>query len=459
MKSLFLDKKIHFIGVGGISMNALAKYALLQGAKISGSDLVWSTRLAELEVLGAKVWQGSCPYLIDADMVVFSSAIPQNDAELVYCKNRKIVCQERFEFLRTISQNFGCCVAIAGTHGKTTATAMLTSILLEANSKFTAHIGGEVVGLGNLIVRGDDIFLTEACEFRRSFLELSPNIAVVLNIESDHPDCYRDVEELEEAFQTFAMNTKPDGIVILPCEYKYILTKSHKICFQTVNSMNSFCDYMAEIVGQQNGMFTFDVIEKGKNIARVELNVKGKHNISNALASFCVARQLDIDIDCIVKGLENFQGVKRRFETYGKIENTPVIFDYAHHPSEIISSIECAKSTYEKVMVVFQPHTFSRSASLIEGFKNCFYGANWLGVLPTYSAREKKEDGIDSEKLFEEILKNSANLKTTKKYVFLHDFDEAVANIKKHASQFDCILVLGAGDVIDIAQMLFENPV
>jgi len=451
----FSNKKIHFIGIGGISLSALAKLMVHYGATVSGSDAVQSERLDELKEMGIQVWVGSHPEFVDADFVVFTSALNSNDAELRFAINSGVPVFERHEFLGVVSQNFGKVIAIAGTHGKTTTTAMLTAIFSVAKKKFTAHIGGDVIGYSNLVVQGDEYFITEACEFRRSFLSLRPDIAVVLNIESDHPDCFHNEKELFTAFESFVSNVKENGSVVVRQGFEEICKSEHTITFSNKNSTTRECTYQAV---RRDGLTStgneFDVYEKGELICAIQLKHQGDHNIQNAIAAFSVARECGIAVNDIKFALENFQGVKRRFEEMGSVKGAKIIFDYAHHPSEIRASISVARKQYPRLAVLFQPHTYSRTRSLLPAFVTCFSDADLLAVLPTYAAREKESDGVGASKLFLELLCGHEKSAVTSRYNLLNGLEDGAQFIKKMAIDYDCFLMLGAGDIIDISNML-----
>ena len=455
MINSFSNKKIHFIGIGGISLSALAKLMMHYGAKVSGSDAVDSERLDELRAKGAKIWVGSRPNQINADFVVFTSAISPADLELCFARSVGIPTYERHEFLGTVASGFKTVIAVSGTHGKTTTTGMLTAIFYQAKKLFTSHIGGDVLGFSNLVTCGDEYFITEACEFRRSFLSLYPDIAVVLNIESDHPDCFHNEMELFYAFEKFTENVKDGGCVVIKSGFEDICKNEHIITFSNENSIMEKCTYSAVRRGSENfAVNSFEVYENNQILCEINLQLLGEHNVSNALAAFAVARKCGIEIEDIKTALENFKGVKRRFEVMGNIKGAEIIFDYAHHPSEIRASISVARRQYRKLAVVFQPHTYSRTLSLLPAFLNCFSSADLLAILPTYAAREVESDGMSAEALFVNLLQGHDKNAVTSRYNLLDGLEDGARFIMKTAEDYDCILVLGAGDVIDIAQML-----
>lgn len=455
MRSAYLGKRVHFIGIGGISLSALAKLAISFGAEVSGSDQKEGEKLNELRLLGAKVWTGSHPELIDADIAVFTSAIAPDDPELVFVKKNVEKVFERHEFLGQISRGYKKVIAVSGTHGKTTTTAMLTEIFKAADMSFTAHIGGDIVGSSNLVGSGTDYFITEACEYKRSFLSLMPDIAVILNVESDHPDCFTSDADLCAAFSEFAKNVKENGSVVVKQGYEDICKDAHTVSFAFKNSCVGDCAYEAVKIQEHNMLEnSFSVYEHGEKLCDISLSLFGAHNILNAIASCAAARLCGIDIQTIKRALENFSGVKRRFEQTGTINGASVIFDYAHHPSEIRAAISVARKMFPRLAVIFQPHTYSRTKSLLPAFMTCFSEADALSILPTYPAREKESEGYSAERLFTELLCKHQKTALTSRYNKFGNLLEAACYIQKSSLDFDCFLLLGAGDIIDIDKML-----
>ncbi len=441
--------KIHFIGAGGVSISALAKYVILKGKAVSGSDRYYSTVVDKLSTIGCDVWLGEDISKVDKKaLVVYSSAIQKNHKELKEALRIGMPTLERLDFLAEVESDFKSKVAVAGTHGKTTVTAMLASIFQQENMQYTAHIGGIPIDGDNLIYNGDEVFLTEACEYKKSFLKLSPNYAIVNNLEFDHPDTYKDFNQLLDAFTSFI--TKPTlQYVVMPYALKYahidIWNYAHIITFGN----NGDCQLSS--IFETNCGYDFSIQYKDAKPFRVQLNICGMHNVYNALAAATLSLAMGLSVKSIQNGLSNFKGVERRFEKKGLLNNAPVYIDYAHHPSEIKATIDMAKSkTKGRLFVVFQPHTYSRTKSLFKEFLQCFSKADVLFLTASYSARECKEQGLASIDLYRE-------LKASKMFCTYHEKLLPIAeNLVKNVKKDDFILILGAGDIDNLAKMIVD---
>lgn len=434
-------------------MSGLAKLALYFDHEVTGSDISYGEWYNELREAGAKIYVGSEKISSqNTDLVVFNSAIKDDDPELVSARSQGIVCVPRHLFLSAVASNFKNVIAIAGTHGKTTTTAMVAKIFKQANLAFTAHIGGVSYDFSNLAYFGDDFFITEACEYKKNFLSLRPDTCVILNVEPDHPDCYSSLSELYCAFENFGANCK--NLVELGEGEYYQMRGSayrHVTTFSIDNTADITADDTSEYAPQ---CFSFEIIEKGSKIGKINLKVRGKHNIFNALASYAVASKYDIPFKDIKIALEGFGGIKRRFESFGKYRGAEVIIDYAHHPSEIKAVINTAKGLAPKgLKVVFQPHTFSRTKALISEFLTCFSGADELYILKCFSAREVEEDGMTALEL-------SRRIKNEVMYCSYFDNLLSLAQaIEKNINEGEIVLILGAGDVVELASLLVGKPI
>lgn len=449
MQKLSEIGSIHFIGIGGISLSALAKLMLQWGKKVTGSDMSYSAAIVELSEKDVDVWIGSKPeYVGKPDLCVYSSAISEDDAELVYCKQNNIETMERHVFLAKISESFNSAIAIGGTHGKTTACGMLCYIFKEAKKEFCGHIGGDVISLSNMYYSGKDYFVTEACEYKKSLLSLPANIAVVLNAEKDHPDTYANIDEIYQTFDSFLFNS--GGRLALVCSdcdyYKNHLERSGKYMLTYGTNPNS--DFtISDIEEYKCGYYSFKLSYMNNPIVDIKMNIPGLHNVYNATAAIAVSYMIHIDIETIKKAIENFKGIKRRFEKKGMIKGATVYHDYAHHPSEIKAVIEIAKKlTKGRLFVVFQPHTFSRTSALFEEFIRAFDECDEVYLVKEYSAREKNSQGKSSYELFKKLYNKNS-----------YYYDE-ILSLAKHLiskiSSFDMILVLGAGDIDKICELL-----
>lgn len=435
-------RHIHFVGIGGISMSALSKLCLHNAIKVSGSDRANSAILNELKNLGIKIYIGhKAQNINEADLVVYTAAVPQDNVELVSAKKSGIKIMERADFLQLIANSYKTVLAVSGTHGKTTTCAMLGSIFIEAGLNPTVHDGGEseVIG-GNLHIGGKEFFITETCEFQKHLLKMPHNVGVILNIEMDHPDTYKTEKDLFDTFSKFGEDSK--DLLVINEKFKSICKCKNIITFGKYGIFTA-----KNIKEYKRGAITFDCYKAGEFYAKFELSVFGVHNISNALACIAVADYFNIRIIKIKRGLKNFTGVKRRFEYMGKINNSIVIHDYAHHPTEILNTIETAHKLFKKnIICVFQPHTYSRTIKLFNDFISCFSSANEVIVLPTYSAREEKDikgTGKTLQKAMNFVNKNAiykTNFKSCYNYLL--------------TKENSVILIIGAGDIVKLAQKI-----
>lgn len=437
----FQGKKVHFIGVCGISCNALAKFVLDFGGNVSGSDRKLTHLCDALIDRGAQVWQGE-KESIDADIVVYSSAIREDNKELVFARKNGILTLERQEFLGEISRLFATSVAIAGTHGKTSTTAMLTHILKSNDFPFLSMIGGECVDGSNYVNNIDGksigdlkecIFVCEACEYKRHMLWLKSDIGVITNIECDHPDCYNDIQSVKEAFDAFAKNSKT---LVRECEKESenkgeFCVKSDKL--QLTSRLENDCA---------------KIYENKKFVGVLYLEDEGEYNCQNALFAICCAKLLGVDVAKSINALGTFKGVKRRFERCASIDGVPVIFDFAHHPSEIKEVLKRAQK-YGKVLVVFQPHTYSRTRAYLYDFADALTQNDCictLAIMPTYPARETPFMGVDSDVLAKTIFDKFHKTDV----VVLKSAQSTVDFVSNNAKYHDLILMIGAGDIYDL---------
>jgi len=434
MKNLSNFNKMHifFVGIGGISMSGLAKISLELGAKVSGSDMS-NAYLPELSSKGAIIFLGHNKSHItrNIDLIVYSGAIKEDNEEILEGRKLGIPTIERNVFLSYISSNFLDVIAIAGCHGKTTVTAMLGHIFECANINPTIHIGGESLNFkSNTKVGDNDIFIVEGCEYRESFLSLFPTTATILNIDKDHLDYYKTFENIKSSFQKFANNSKTlfvfDDIGIV---HKNIII---------VNNLWA----VRKIKVTKNG-YKFHVYYKNKLFLKTTLNTFGIHNIYNSLMAIAIAHHYRINKKTIQKSLQTFLGVKRRGEVIGQYYGVPVIADYAHHPKEIESSIGGILDRYKNPLIIFQPHTYSRTISLMNEFLDVFNKFQDVIIYSTYPAREDYMPKGSAYSLFKKI-------KSKSKYYAknMNDLNELM-HICVLNNKYDVIVVLGAGDLYD----------
>ena len=443
-----MGKHIHIVGIGGISLSALAKILLKNGYVVWGSDSVKSKLTQELESLGAKIfYQHKASNVVGADLVVYSAAIKQDNPEIVEAIKLGIEVIDRAEFLGRISKEYKNVIAVAGSHGKTTTTGMLATIFLKAGLNPTIHIGGELPIIeGNVHIGEHEYFITEACEYYDSFLTLAPNASVILNVQADHLDYFKNMSNLQKSFEKFAKNTKLSGVLVTNFDDENC--KKISCDCKVISYGFSGGNLCATNISQNNEIYSFDVQYFGHNLGRICLSVAGKHNIYNALASIAVSLFFGIDFQTIKKALEQYVPSKRRYQEIVLPNSAAVVHDYAHHPTEIKACLQVAKNrTNGKLIVVFEPHTYSRTKYLWQDFCSCFDGADKLFLPPIYAAREQSIDGVSSQTLAQDIAKNGIDCTATK------DLKETYNLLQKYLHSGNTILLLGAGTIFHLAEM------
>ena len=438
-------KHIHIVGIGGISTSAIAKICLNNGVKVSGSDNQSSNITEELKHLGVKIFNKHSENNVKgANLVVYTSAVKENNVELLYARKNGILTMERTEFLHNLCSYYKNVIAVSGTHGKTTTTAMIGNIFIEAGLNPTIHIGGECDNFnGNLKLGGTNFFILEACEYQKHLVKIPHNLGVILNIELDHVECYKGYDDLFKTFSEFAEKSE-DAVIINEKHFSIVKNKDKTISFAE-NMCGDF--YAKNIKFLKDGTMSFNCFKKNKMFGYFRINCYGKHNVYNALAAICVADYYKISYDDIYKGLSNFKGVKRRFEYVGLINNQITIHDYAHHPTAIETAIKTAKQAFKKqVLVVFQPHTYSRTKFLFSQFISKLNYADNILILPTYPAREKPKDGYSAKKLYNKL--KLINNKTK----YFTSFNFAFKYLRKQKN--NVVLILGAGDIYKLAKRI-----
>lgn len=439
---------VHFIGIGGISMSGIAKILLNNGIKVSGSDISESDSVKELRDLGAIVNIGhSADNIQGQDMVVYTSAVHDDNPEIVAAKEKGIKLIDRATMLGIIMKNYKNAVSVAGTHGKTTATSMLAYVLLAAEMDPTIMVGGKLDGIdGNLRIGESDCFITETCEYMRNFLKFFPTVAVILNVEEDHLDYYKDINDIIDAFQSFCALVPEDGFIVVNNESDNALKSAEDAKAKVYTFGFDGADFSAEnITYSSYGYPSFDIYSGSELIGHLELNVVGIHNVLNATACALAASKLGIGFDMIKKGLEAFTGTKRRFEKKGFVNGALVIDDYAHHPTEIEATLKAlANVNHTSEWCIFQPHTYTRTISLMDDFAKALSMAGNVIITDIYAAREK-DTGIVHAKDLADKIDNA---------VYIKDFKDIEQYILEHAAEGDVVLTMGAGDVYKIGENL-----
>jgi len=444
------SQHVHFIGIGGIGMSGIAEILLNLGMKVSGSDLRRGPVTERLSQLGAAIFEGhEATNVAGATVVVASSAIAASNPEIAEARARKIPVIQRAEMLAELMRlKYG--IAIAGMHGKTTTTSMVASVLAAGGLDPTVVVGGRVGALGSNARLGTTQYLVaEADESDRSFLKLSPILAVVTNLDREHMDCYRDMHDVENAFLDF-MDKVPFYGAVIACldnaQLAAILPRARRRVFTYGAAAEA--DYRLEFLRAEQGSFSrFLVHTATGQLGPFELHVPGRHNVLNATAAIAIGRQLEIAPEKIAEGLDRFRGVDRRFQIHGEAGGVTVVDDYGHHPTEIRATLAAARECgHRRIRVVFQPHRYSRTHDLLEEFGGAFRDADEVIVLPIYAASEEPIPGVTAELLASKI--------DGPKVQFARDFAAAIAAVADETQEGDLILTLGAGSVSQLAPQI-----
>ena len=447
----FKGGHVHFIGIGGISMSGLAEILLLKGYRVSGSDMKDSPILHHLSQKGATVHIGHQASNVEgADLIVYTAAVKEDNPEMIEAAKRQIPKMDRATLLGQIMQTYSHAVAVAGTHGKTTTTSMLSTIMLNAQLDPTILVGGELDTIGgNVRVGNSSYFITEACEYVDSFLKFHPTMAVILNIEEDHLDYFKDIHQIYESFLKFASLVPRKGTVI-GCGDDPLVRRlmenldSHTITF----GIKEKCDWMARnITFDELGCATFRAVYKDQDMGYFTLRVPGIHNVYNALASAAAGWAMGISRMVIQDSLSSFHGTHRRFEIKGERDGVTVIDDYAHHPTEIKATLATLQNyPHKRAWCVFQPHTYSRTKALFQNFAEALSGVDEIIITDIYAAREKDTGEVHSRDLAAAVSEKG------QRCIYISSFDEIVEYLDSRAEEGDVILTMGAGNVVEIGE-------
>ena len=447
---------VHFIGIGGISMSGLAEILLKENFTISGSDSKPSALTAHLVNLGATIFfPQKAENIIDGvDVVVYTAAIHADNPEFAEAVRQGLPMLSRAELLGQLMMNYKIPIAISGTHGKTTATSMLSHILLEADTDPTISVGGMLHTIGgNIRVGHSDIFVTEACEYTNSFLNFLPKIGVILNVEEDHMDFFKDIHEIRESFHKFAALLPQDGALIIHKNIESIETITTGLdCPVITYSETQDADYSAkDIVFDERGNASFDLYRRNVLADHIILSVAGNHNVSNALSAIAVADLLEIPMEVIKKGIRSFTGTDRRFQYKGETNGFTIIDDYAHHPTEIRATLTSAfHYPHREIWCIFQPHTYTRTKAFFHEFAEALSLADHVILADIYAARETDTLGMTSEALAEEIKRIGGDA------YYLSSFEKIEEFVRKKVIHGDLLITMGAGDVVNIGESLLK---
>ena len=448
---------IHFIGIGGISMSGLAEILLKENFKISGSDSRDSELTDKLIHLGASICYGQRAANItdELDLVVYTAAIHPDNPELQAAIEKGIPTLTRAELLGQIMDNYNESIAVAGTHGKTTTTSMITHILLQACADPTVSVGGILKSIdGNIRVGNSEVFLTEACEYTNSFLNFYPKYAVILNIEEDHLDFFKDISDIRNSFHKFAGNVPADGTVIINGQIEGLqeIISGLSCQFITYGLEASDSYYADNITFNTQSCGVFTLMHNSVALGTITLSVPGIHNVSNAVAACALALEMKFPLEHIQKALASFGGTARRFELKGTLGGITVIDDYAHHPTEIAATLKAAQNyPHERVVCVFQPHTYTRTKAFLKDFAASLSHADIVVLADIYAAREKNTLDISSEDLLKELQALGCEC------YYFPSFDDIENFLLKKCINGDLLITMGAGDIVQVGEHLLGH--
>lgn len=446
------NSHIYFIGIGGISMSGLAEILKDRGCRVSGTDIKESDVTKHLESLGITIHYGHRAENItdDIDLVVYTAAIHPGNPELEAAKEKQIPLMDRARLLGHIMEEYQYSVAVAGTHGKTTTTSMVSEILLEAEKDPTITVGGILPAIhSNVKIGHSPYFVAEACEYFDSFLQFTPLVGVILNVEADHLDYFKTLENIRRSFHAFAQRIPAGGLLVLNASIAHFeeMEENLHCAVETFGLEENACWQARNIVHEPDGKNSFDVYYQGEFYTSVHLDIPGEHNITNALAAVASAHFLDIPAEVCARGLSHFTGVDRRFQRKGEKNGITVIDDYAHHPTEIMATLSAARNVrHNKLWCVFQPHTYSRTKTLFDEFGRAFGDADEIIVADIYAAREADDGTISAAMLAERIAKEGRNAR------YVGDFAAIRQYLETHCQTGDLLLTVGAGDVYKIGE-------
>lgn len=432
-------------------MSALAKILINNGVEVSGSDITTTPITKELESMGARISIPHCYECVeDPDIIVYTSAIKDDNPEMCAARDKGIELVERAAMVGNIMRNYSTAVAVAGTHGKTTTTSMMAYTMVETNLDPTVMVGGELDILkGNLRIAKSGYMVTEACEYCRNFLQFAPRIGMILNIEADHLDYYKDLDDVIDAFASFAALIPEDGALIINGDDANCIkaTMNAKCPVIAVGIKNG--DYKAENISYDRfGYPSFDVTKNGAVIMNLKLNVVGEHNIYNSLCAVAATLEMTDNAEAVKSGLEKFTGTKRRFEKKGEINGILIVDDYAHHPTEIKATLSAvSKIQSGKVWCVFQPHTYTRTKTLFEDFVKELSAAENLIIADIYAAREK-DTGLVSAKDLADAIDGAKHIS---------GFENVAQYFTENAKPGDIILTMGAGDIFKVGEIILNS--
>ncbi|MEA4989096.1 MAG: UDP-N-acetylmuramate--L-alanine ligase [Anaerovorax sp.] len=459
MLNLSQFKHVHCIGIGGIGLSAIAEIFLARGYKVSGSDMKESDLTQKLQSLGANIYyQHEASNIEGVDLVIYSAAVSQDNPELKAAMEQNIITASRAEALGALMNDYETSIAISGTHGKTTTTSMISLILEHSKKDPTILVGGNLSEFnGNVKIGKSDYFVTEACEYMDSFLSLYPKIEIILNIDSDHLDYFKDIDHIVNSFHRFSKLVPKNGLVIAYDANPFVKSILDDLTCNVITfGFNDKCDYYAENIKFNSlGMPSYDLYHKNTYLGSLQLSVPGEHNIANSLAAAACCHSLDVAIDDIITTLNTYTGTQRRFDVIGITKNNiRIVDDYAHHPTEIKATLKAAQNIpHNHLWCLFQPHTYTRTLALFDEFAEAFSDADKVVMAEIYAAREKNIYKISSKELVAEIKRVYPN----KEIYYISDFDEIANFVINNAEENDLVLTMGAGDIYKVAEFILKK--
>lgn len=452
-------KNVHFIGIGGISMSGIASLLLNKGYNVSGSDRGLSDRVKNLKENGAKIYIGqSKDNIKNPDLVIYTDAILDDNEELIAARNLDIPVVSRGVFLGALMKNYENSIAVSGSHGKSTTTSMISKILLNSKEDATILLGGELDEMkGNVHVGENKYLVTEACEYKGNIRYFFPQTVIVLNIDEDHLDYYKDLNNIVDTFKEYLQNQDENSktIINLNEENNKLILDSVKGELITYAQENFDADYVAHNIKFDDiGRPNFDLKMKNGMVEHFELGVIGRHNINNAMAAIISTFENGIDLKTIKENIKEYSGLKRRMEIVGHVNNATIMTDYGHHPSEIEVTLDALKEHTEgKLVCIWQPHTYSRTKSLFNDFLNCFDSADEVIITDIYAAREKYDPTIHSKDVVDALIKKGINAK------YIGTFEKARDYVYEIATEKDLIITTGCGNPDVLAHMIVDDQV
>ncbi len=453
-------KNIHCIGIGGIGLSAVAEILASQGHTLSGSDMKSSELTERLASQGITVFEGHAAENIKGvDLVVYSAAVSPENPEIVAAREAGIPVVTRAEALGALMSEYPTSIAVSGTHGKTTTTSMVSLILEKAGTDPTILVGGNLPEFnGNAKIGQSGYFVTEACEYMDSFLSLRPRIEIILNIDSDHLDYFKDIEHIVQSFDRFTQLIPADGLIVAYEANPFVSSIIQSIDDErlvTFGFTENSSYWPKNLTFNHNGFPEFDVAHQGEILAHIALRVPGEHNIANALAAFATCHTLGVDPAIIAEVLSSFRGTERRFDIIGTTaEGVKIIDDYAHHPTEIRATLSAAKKMpHERLWCLFQPHTYTRTMALFDEFADSFGDADVLIMAEIFAAREKNIHKISSRELISQIKKKDPSCEA----YYFDSLDKIADFVGNNAQPGDMVITMGAGDIYKVAERLMKR--